>query len=307
MTLRPLRALAAACSVLVLTASILAPSVAAKNFPETVDLPNGWQPEGITSSATTAYVGSLVNGAILSIDLQSGSGHVLVPGVAGRVAVGVDYDTRSGRLWVAGGPTGRVSAYDASTGALLADYAFSAPVGFINDLVVTRDAVYATDSNVQQLLVIPLGSGGELPAPSAAFKLALNGDITYTAGFNANGIVAGRNRLILVQSNTGLLFSVDPRTGVASEIDLGGDSVINGDGLELVGDTLFVVRNMDNLVDVFRLGPQFASARQIAEVHRDSFDIPTTATYAAGRLWVVNARFTTPPTPDTPYWVTRLP
>src|SRR5947207_1295645 len=152
------------------------------------------------------------------LDRQAGSGHFLVPGVAGRVAVGVDYDTRSGRLWVAGGPTGRVSAYDASTGALLADYAFSAPVGFINDLVVTRDAVYATDSNVQQLLVIPLGAGGELPAPSAAFKLALNGDITYAAGFNANGNVAGRNRLILVQSNTGRLVSVDPRTRAASEL-----------------------------------------------------------------------------------------
>ncbi len=307
MTLRPLRALAAAGTALVLSATILAPSVAAKNFPDTVGLPNGWQPEGITSSATTAYVGSLANGAILSIDLKSGTGHVLVPGAPGRVAVGVDYENRSGRLWVAGGPTGRVSAYDASTGALLADYPFSAPVGFINDLVVTRDAVYATDSNVQQLLVIPLGANGELPAPSAAFKLPLSGDIAYGVGFNANGIVAGRNRLVLVQSNTGLLFSVDPRTGVTSEIDLGGSNVVNGDGLELVGDTLFVVRNLDNVVDVFRMGPQLASARQIAEVHRDSFDTPTTTTYAAGRLWVVNARFTTPATPDTAYWLTRLP
>src|SRR5256885_16453095 len=113
MTLCPQRALAAAGSVLVLSASILAPSVAAKGFPETIGLPNGWQPEGITRSGTTAYVGSLANGAVFSIDLHSGSGHVLVPGAAGRVAVGVDYDTRSGRLWVAGGPTGRVSAYDA--------------------------------------------------------------------------------------------------------------------------------------------------------------------------------------------------
>jgi hypothetical protein len=305
MTPRSLRVLVGG-TLVILAGTILAPTAAAKNFPETVDLPNGWQPEGITSSATTAYVGSLATGAIWSIDLKSGSGHVLVPGAAGRVAVGVEYDTRSGRLWVAGGPTGRVSAYDARTGALLADYQFAAPVGFINDLVVTDNAVYATDSNVQQLLVIPLGPGGALPAPSAAFELALGGDISYGPGFNANGIVAGRNRLILVQSNTGLLFSVDPATGVADAIDLGGASVLDGDGLELVGDTLFVGRNV-NEVDVFRMGPHFASARQIAAVHRDSFDTPTTLTYAAGRLWVVNARFSTTPTAGTPYWLTRLP
>ena len=28
---------------------------------------------------------------------------------------------------------------------------------------------------------------------------------------------------------------------------------------------------------------------------------------AAGRLWVVNARFNTPPSPTTEYWITQLP
>jgi hypothetical protein len=38
-----------------------------------------------------------------------------------------------------------------------------------------------------------------------------------------------------------------------------------------------------------------------------SLDIPSTATVAAGRLWAVNLRFTTPVTPTTPYWITQLP
>jgi hypothetical protein len=82
---------------------------------------------------------------------------------------------------------------------------------------------------------------------------------------------------------------------------------MNGDGLEVNGDTLFVVRNFNNEVDVFRLGAHLATARLIAPVTRPSFDVPTTATYAAGRLWVVNSRFTTAPGPTTAYWITRLP
>jgi hypothetical protein len=37
------------------------------------------------------------------------------------------------------------------------------------------------------------------------------------------------------------------------------------------------------------------------------FDVPTTLAFAGGSLWAVNARFTTSPTPATPYWITRVP
>jgi hypothetical protein len=35
--------------------------------------------------------------------------------------------------------------------------------------------------------------------------------------------------------------------------------------------------------------------------------VPTTAAFVTGSLYVVNARFNTPPTAETPYWITRLP
>jgi sugar lactone lactonase YvrE len=274
-------------------------------FPTRIDLPDGFAPEGITTGrGKTLYVGSLADGAIWQADARTGEGSILVPGVEGRVAVGVEYDTARQVLWVAGGPTGTVRAYDTRTGDLLATYMFDA--GFLNDLVVTRDAVYATDSMMQQLAVVPL-SGKELPDPQAATTLPLTGDLEYIEGFNANGIVAERGFLLVVQSNTGLLFRVDPSTGETVQVDLGGYLLTNGDGLELRGSRLFVVRNMDNLIAEIRLGRRLTTGTLVRELRSPDVDVPTTATFAAGRLWAVNARFGTAPAPTTEYWITQVP
>lgn len=181
--------------------------------------------------------------------------------------------------------------------------------GFLNDVAVTRDAVYVTDSVLanQHLAVVPLGLGGALPDPSAAFTLPLTGDLSYSAGFNANGIASSRGWLLIVQSNEGLLFRVDPRTGATTRVDTGGYPLTAGDGLEVRGSTLHVVRNQLRLVAMLRLGAGLRSATLLGEVTSAGLDVPTTATPAAGQLWAVNARFGTPVTPDTEYWITRLP
>jgi outer membrane protein assembly factor BamB len=282
-------------------------------FPARIDLPDGWAPEGITAGrGTTVFVGSLATGAIWKANVRTGHGRILVPGVEGNVAVGVEYEARRNRLWVAGGPTGQVRVYNASTGTLLQTYSFTGGVDgiFLNDLVVTRNAVYVTDSKTKQLDVIPLGRRGQLPAPSGVRTLPLSGDIEWVPGptqFNANGIVARNGWLILVQSNAGKLFRVNPRTGVTRNIDLGGTSVGFGDGLELHGSTLYVVRNQLNTVAVYRLGARLLAARFIGNLPMGGLDVPTTAAFQAGRLWAVNARFGTAVTPDTEYWITRLP
>ena len=67
-----------------------------------------------------------------------------------------------------------------------------------------------------------------------------------------------------------------------------------------------MVRNFDNLVAVLKLGGGLLSAALLGEITGDT-DVPTTATLTLGALWVVNARFSTPPELDTPYWITRLP
>ena len=291
------------------------------NFPDRIDLPNGFFPEGIESGrGTSVFVGSLIDGAIWRGDLRTGSGSVFTnPGDQGqgRVSVGIAYEASQNRLWVAGGGpgfglgVGDVRVYDASSGDLLATFLPPGAVGFLNDVAVTHDAVYVTDSFNAQLVKIPLPADGSLPSSDAATLLPVTGDFTQTAGPNLNGIVAKRGVLIVAQSNTGKLFRVDPDTGIADEVDLGGAELPAPDGLELRGNTLYVVG--DGLVTLVRLRVRLTSGVVLGvitdpgEPNNPLLDVPTTATVAAGRLWVVNARFTTPPNPNTEYWITKLP
>ena len=298
---------------LALMASIAAAPVSADspNFASQINLPDGWRPEGITAGrGTTVYVGSMANGAVRKVDVRTDAlaedSETIVTGGAGLVAVGVEFDKRGNRIWVAGGATGQVRVYDARTGELLATYAFPGS-GFLNDLVVTNRAVYVTDSSSGDLRVIRLGTGGQLlePGPLSQSLLPMDG-FTFVAGqFNANGIVAKGNWLIVVNSFTGELFRVDPTTGDATEIDLGGATVTFGDGLELRGSTLYVVRNRLNQVAVFKLRAGLTSARLVGTISAAGLDVPTTVAFQAGRLWAVNARFGT--ATDNKYWITRLP
>jgi hypothetical protein len=83
-------------------------------------------------------------------------------------------------------------------------------------------AVYVTDSGFPQLVVIPLGAHSSLPPPSAATFLPVGGDMLQAPGINLNGIVAKSGVLLVANSTTGKLFQVDPATGVADKLDLGG-------------------------------------------------------------------------------------
>jgi sugar lactone lactonase YvrE len=109
-----------------------------------------------------------------------------------------------------------------------------------------------------------------------------------------------------VNSATGLLYRVDPETGQATEVDLGGNSLPNGDGLLVRGRTLYVVQNQDNQVAVFRLNAAGTAGQLVDTLTSDDFDIPTTVAAFGNSLYLPNARFNTPPTPDTPYWITRI-
>ena len=269
-----------------------------------IDLPNGWQPEGIAALGDRLFVGSLADGAIWRGDPATGEGSVLVPGSEGAVSVGLEADEANGRLWVAGGDTGEVRAYAADTGELLETYKFEA--GFLNDLVVTPEAVYVTDSFMPQILVVPLGEGGALPAADETEVLSLGGDIEYGEGFNVNGIEAVPAGLVVVHSSTGELFRVDPASGEATRIDLGDATLTAGDGLTVDGSTLYVVRNELNQIAVLELDEGATSATQVAELTNEGFDVPTTVAVMGDDLWAVNARFGTDPTPETEYWITRL-
>src|SRR5215207_464342 len=250
--------------LLVILSAAMIGAAPAQAFPDVIPLPNGFQPEGIASgTGTTFYVGSISTGAVYRGDLRTGEGEILVPAQAGRSAIGLKYDERTGLLFVAGGPTGFAYIYDGETGAKVDDIQLASAPSFINDVVVTRDAAYFTNSFQPAIYRVALANNGELPASPTAVEIPLTGDYQFTQGaFNANGIAATPNgdTLIIVNSVDGALYNVDPETGDATLIDLGGDSVPNGDGILLQGKTLYVVQNQLNQIAVVELNSDLAEA-----------------------------------------------
>jgi sugar lactone lactonase YvrE len=283
--------------------AVAAPIALAKgSFPEVIALPNGWQPEGIaTGKGHTFYVGSIPTGAIYRGDLRTGQGAVFVQGATGRAATGLKY--AGGRLYVSGAGTGKAFVYDANTGALLKEYQLATGTGatFVNDVVVTKSGAYFTDSQRSVIYRVPKDLG-------AAQTIPLTGDFQFVPGFNLNGIDATANgkTLVAVQSNTGQLFTIDPATGATKLIDLGGTTLMNGDGILLHGKTLYVVQNRLNKVAVVKLASDLTSGTVTRTITDSDLDVPTTLARHGKRLYAVNARFTTPPGPTTTYSVVQL-
>jgi hypothetical protein len=295
-------------------------------LPSVIQLPVGFQPEGITRGrGATLFVAGIANGGIYAADARTGAGDFLVPPQTnGRKAVGLKFQRATNRLVVAGGDTGEAYIYDAASGESLAQLSLADPPpseanpSFINDVVLTQGAAFFTDSFRSVLYRVALGCGArsgrgcrdDLPDDDDVTIIPLGGDYQAFPGFNANGIEATpRGELLIVNGNemSGKLFRVDPESGVATAVDLGGDALVNGDGLVLRGRTLFVVENFSNQVVEVQLSRRFTRGELVRTIQDPGFDIPATAALFAGALYVTNARFSTPPTPDTLYTVVRVP
>jgi sugar lactone lactonase YvrE len=261
-------------------------------FPQVIQLPKGFQPEGIeVGKGVRFYVGSVANGAVYRGNLRTGKGAILVRGTGGNAATGIELDSR-GRLFVAGASTGKAHVYNATSGALIRSYTFATSDTFINDVVVTGTGAYFTDSRKAVLYHVPFDAGGALE--DTPHTIPLSGDFSLASGFNLNGIDASPSgKLVAVQSNKGKLYRIDPLTGTTREISLGGASVPNGDGILLTGKTLYVVQNQQNRVAVVALSPTLASGRLVTRLSDPDFDVPTTIDDLGRRLYAVNARFGT--------------
>jgi hypothetical protein len=287
-------------AVLAAVLALAATAVAAKR-PQTVPLPDGFQPEGIAAQGSRLFAGSLADGAVWTSDIQGRGARVLVPGVSGRAVGGIKL--AGNKIFAAGAGSKTIYVFDRRSGRDVKTYAIPA-AGFINDVVVKGRNAYFTESAQGKQVFYAVrrdGRGGVRTVP-------ITGALVYKAGFNANGIVAAGKRLITVQTNTGKLFTLDPATGASKEIALSGlaASLPNGDGLLRKGRTLYVVQNQDNRIAVVRLARNLSTGRVTRFLTDPDFDVPTTLARAGGQLWTVNARFSTPPTPTTPYSVVRV-
>ena len=305
----PWRLLATALLGLTLAVPVAGTAEAAPKFPDRFELPDGFQPEGITiGPGKTAYFGSRLDGDIYRADLRTGRGSVISQG-PGTPSVGLKSDQR-GRLFVAGGTAGTGRVVSTRTGEIIRSYTFSAQPTFVNDVVLTKSVAWFTDSLQAKLYGVPIGRNGA-PAPSGKFiTLPLTGDWVQTAGVNnANGISTTQDgrALLVVQSNTGFLFRVNPGTGRATRVDLGATLLTNGDGLLRQGKILYAVQNRLNRVAVVKLNRAGTRGRLVDTLTSPDFDVPTTVAAFGRSLYLPNARFSTPATPTTDYWVTRIP
>ncbi len=252
-------------------------------------------------------------GAIYKGSLRSGEGALLVQ-PTGKPIAGLSYDARTDYLYATTGHSGGylsgdyreggVLVYNATTGALVAEIIFG-DNRVINDLLVTEDAVYCTDSYNPELIKIVLEEGGALPAPPAFEVIPMTGfemaNVTDPEGnvidvdLNANGI-AGRfdsNQLFVINGATGVLYVVDGDSGTATPITVSGAETLfaNGDGLYLDDTTLYICQNFQNKIAVVQLSEDGPEGIFVRNLTSPDLNIPTTITGYGDSIFAINTHF----------------
>jgi sugar lactone lactonase YvrE len=323
----------ATLAVIISTLSVPAAHAGDKPFPKRVPVLDGSTHEGFAiGTGTTAYSGS-PDGSIYKVDLRSGQGEILVPAEApfdvwsDCFKLGMRVDPRSNYLFVAGCFWGNAYVFDADTGEEIMNYQL-APVfsTVINDLAITRDAVYFTDFGQPFLYRLPLSRNGGLPAGAdAATALPLTGDFaddheedSFSLG---NGIVATPDGQTLIVGNSAnaQIYRVDPATGHSDRIIV--DPPLSGflDGFVLHDGVLFILTPFggdessgEDWVQVVALDDEMLTGTRGIITDPDMNGVASGALFGDS-LYVNNARYIDlpgePPNQipgDLPFWITRL-
>jgi sugar lactone lactonase YvrE len=272
---------------------LLAVPASAKKQPTTVPLPVDFQPEGIAiGTGDTFFVGSLRDGDIYRGDLSTGVGAVFVD-TSGRAAVGMRVDEARKLLFVAGGAGGHVYIYDTRDGSEVADIAVGPPSAFTNDVALTGDAAYFTDTFAPIIYRLPYDRRG-FGTPTAIPVTGPAGvSIPGTFGLNGIDATGDGSTLIVNHTDEGILALVDPETGVSQEIPISGGSLTAGtlDGLQLEGRRVYVNENFANAIAEIRLSADLTSGVLVKRITSDLFQVPTTAALHGSTIAAVNGRF----------------
>lgn len=271
-------------------------------FPDVIQLPADFGPEGIAiGNGSTFYAGSLAaatRGQILVGDLRTGEFATLVQ-PDGVPATGMKHDPKSNLLFVARAGSGMATVFDAASGEVVVSYQLHSSPTFINDVIITRDAAYFTDTQAPFLYRVDLGPAG---APSASAT-----EIALPATFRTNGIAATPNGRYLFVVSASQLYRIDTLTYTPVPVDLGGTALPNADGLLLDGKTLYVVQNQLNRVAVIELSSDYLTGEVVRHVtepfaSNTATRVPTTVAEFGNALYAVTAGFAAP----SPDYVVRL-
>jgi len=267
-------------------------------------------PEGIALKGKSFFVSSTTDGTIFKGSVK---GKALAPFAAGGAdgrTTATGMTVNRGRLFVSGAATGKafvLSTTDGSTLKVLDTAPAGAPT-FINDVTVADGHAYFTDS--QRPIIFRASTSGDTVGDMEPWLDLTGTPFVYQTGFNANGIVSyddGR-LLVVVQSNTGKLFRINTKTKAVKELDLGGRTVPNGDGLVAHGSRLYVVQNALGQITEVKLRRGHREGRVGKVLKSDLFAYPTTAARDGSRLLVVNSQFDKRPTanPVLPFTVASV-
>lgn len=286
--------------VLAAVASTATWPVAQAATAEIIVLPGATSAEGIAAGqGSTFYAGDLFTGDIFRGDVRRGTAEMFIDAPVGAQAAGMIVDLANGLLIVTGGFTGQAYVYDLDTGDTLATYQLGAAgASLVNDVTLTKDGAWFTDTFQPQLYFVPISPAGALGPPET---VTLTGPAADVSGdFNLNGIRATPNGKTLIVAHTanGALYTVDPGTGTSQTIS--GVSVPNVDGILFEAGHLWAVQNFSNQISQVRLSPDLASGVVEQVIISELFQVPATAARFGNRLAVVNAKFDTgfPPTAD---------
>ena len=258
-------------------------------------------PEGIAAdpSGRTLYTTNAATGAVFAIDVATGAVSPagdpfgIAPGAEASAplrSLGAKVDGR-GRLWVAGGTTGSMHLFDLASKKAVATFTTPGTGGFINDVVITPQAAYFTDTRRPTLWRVSAdASANAVLEPWLSFSGTA---LEYTDGANLNGIAAtpdGRY-LIVVQMAAGKLFRIDTQTREVARIDAGDELLTLGDGLILDGRRLYLVRQGAGEVVALDLGADFLTAKVVKRITPAQLAWPATAALVGDRLFVANSQF----------------
>lgn len=257
-------------------------------------------PEGVTVDPTSGavYTNSASTGVVVRLDPETGATAVVGdplnraearPDKPMSVALGLKADGE-GRLWVAGARTGSMHVVDIATGRRLARFTTPEGPSLINDVALTSEAAYFTDTLRPVLWRV---SRDAVTDTALEPWLSFEGTaLRYGEEPNLNGIAAtadGRY-LIVVQMKAGRLFRIDTRTREVAAIDTAGVALAGGDGLVLDGRRLYVVRQWAGEVVALDLSPDFATATEVKRISPSELAWPATAAIRGDRLIVANSQ-----------------
>ena len=250
-------------------------------IPKTFVLPgDALFPEGMGYDQENGdyFVGAIGGGAVLRGEIDDPTATIFSPaGADGRTAaLGARPD--HGRVFVGSFGSGKIWIYNERTGKLIATLDTGMPSSVLNDFSFLRDGTaFATDSVNPFLWRITFSRNG---TPKLEKWLDFTGTVfVYNSGFNADGIVTTENGRYLVvnQLSTGDLFRIDVATKAVTKIDVGGFDLTNADGMDIDGQSLYVVRNANAQIVKVDLSADFSTGAVDTITTSPAFLFPTAA------------------------------